>query len=342
MAERNQNRGNQSWQSSDQDWNQNRNRFNQQNDWNQNREDYGYNQERRMQSSRRDRDYGDDRYSNQNDYSRVNYMPDNDENRYSSDRDYENTGYGTSGTYGYRGSSQGSQGYNQGMSGMGYSGSNYGGMSGQGSDYGKSSWQRENQYGGGGYGYYGSSGNQNYGNQNYGNRNYGNESYGNMNREGMWGNMNRGNEGYNREHRRNRDWWDRTRDEVSSWFGDENAEQRRNMDKYYEGGHRGKGPKSYHRSEERIKEDVCDRLTDDDMLDATGIEVEVHGEEVTLSGVVNNRMQKRRAEDLVESVSGVRNVENRLRVGESNITLTDSNTGTSGMLSRETKGSDFR
>jgi osmotically-inducible protein OsmY len=339
MAERNQNRGNQSWQSSEQDWNQNKNR-NQQNDWNQNREDYGYNQERRMQSSRRDyRDY--DRYSNQDDYNRVNYMPDNDENRYSSDRDYENTPYGTSGTYGYRGSSQGSQGYNQGMSGTGYSGSNYGGMSGQ-SNYGNTSRQRENQYSGGGYGYSGNYGNQNYGNQSYGNRNYGNEGYGNMNREGIWGNMNRGNEGYNREHRRHRDWWDRTRDEVSSWFGDENAEQRRDMDKYYEGGHRGKGPKSYRRSEDRIKEDVCDRLTDDDMLDATGIDVEVHGDEVTLNGTVNNRMQKRRAEDLVESVSGVRNVENRLKVGQSNTTLTDSNTGTYGMLSNETKGSDLR
>ena len=114
------------------------------------------------------------------------------------------------------------------------------------------------------------------------------------------------------------------------------------MDKTYEGGHRGKGPKSYRRSEERIKEDVCDRLTDDDMLDASGIDIEVNGDEVTLTGVVNNRMQKRRAEDLVESVSGVRNVENRLRVGQSNITLTDSSSGTYGMLKDETKGSDFR
>jgi len=340
MAERNQNRGNQSWQS-DQDWNQNKNRSNQ-NDWNQNREDYGYNQERRMQSSRRDyRDY--DKYSNQDDYSRVNYMPDNDENRYSSNRDYENTPYGTSGSYGYR------QNYNQNQGGLytgmgntgNYSGSNYGGMSGQGSqgnDYGQSSWQRENQYSGGSYGNYGSYGNQNYGNRNYGNRNYGNESYGNTgNRENMY----RGNQGYN-QNRNDRGWWDRTRDEVSSWFGDEDAERRRDMDKTYEGGHRGKGPKSYRRSEERIKEDVCDRLTDDDMLDASGIDIEVNGDEVTLTGVVNNRMQKRRAEDLVESVSGVRNVENRLRVGQSNITLTDSSSGTYGMLKDETKGSDFR
>jgi hypothetical protein len=36
--------------------------------------------------------------------------------------------------------------------------------------------------------------------------------------------------------------------------------------------------------------------------------------EVTLTGTVNSREDKRRAEDIAESVSGVTNVENRLRV----------------------------
>jgi hypothetical protein len=39
--------------------------------------------------------------------------------------------------------------------------------------------------------------------------------------------------------------------------------------------------------------------------------------EVTLTGTVNNRNDKRRAEDIAESVSGVTNVENRLRVQQS-------------------------
>jgi osmotically-inducible protein OsmY len=112
-----------------------------------------------------------------------------------------------------------------------------------------------------------------------------------------------------------RDWWDRSRDEVSSWFGDDEAERRRRMDEQRAGAiHRGKGPKGYRRSEERIREDAYDRLTDDDRVDATNIQVQMEGDDVVLSGSVNSREEKRRAEDLVERVSGVRNVQNRLRV----------------------------
>jgi osmotically-inducible protein OsmY len=335
--DKNQNQGSRSWRSN-QEWNQNRNRFNQQNEQNQNREDYnsgyGYNQGRGA-SSRRDYRSGMeegnyDRLSNQ-DYSRTNYMPDNDENRYENDPDYESTQYGTSGTYGYRGSS-GMGAYGQGYSGMGSSAgrSNYGSM-GQGSSYGRQSWQQRENENPGNYGAYGTG----YG-SGYGSGNYGSESnYGRMTREGRE-NMYRGEGRYGREGRnQDRNWWERTRDEVSSWFGDDEAERRREMDKYYEGGYRGKGPKTYHRSEERIKEDVCDRLTYDDRLDASDIEIEVHSDEVILTGRVDNRMQKRRAEDLVESVPGVRNVENRLRVGQSNVTTySDSTSGTSGMYTQ--------
>jgi hypothetical protein len=47
---------------------------------------------------------------------------------------------------------------------------------------------------------------------------------------------------------------------------------------------------------------------------ATDIEVEVRSREVTLSGQVANRMAKRRAEDIAESVSGVTHVQNNLRI----------------------------
>lgn len=77
--------------------------------------------------------------------------------------------------------------------------------------------------------------------------------------------------------------------------------------------HRGRGPKGYRRSDERILEDVCDRLTEDRELDAAGIEVRVEGGEVTLSGTVESRADRRRAEDLAESVSGVTHVTNNLR-----------------------------
>jgi osmotically-inducible protein OsmY len=109
-----------------------------------------------------------------------------------------------------------------------------------------------------------------------------------------------------------RGWWDRASDEVASWFGDEEAERRRRMDEQREQ-FRGRGPKGYRRSDERIKEDVNDRLSDG-YLDASEIEVNVQNAEVTLTGTVNSRRDKRLAEDLAESVSGVTNVENRLRV----------------------------
>jgi osmotically-inducible protein OsmY len=95
------------------------------------------------------------------------------------------------------------------------------------------------------------------------------------------------------------------------------------------GDYRGKGPKGYTRSDERIKEDVNDRLSDDSSLDASDIEVSVQNCEVTLSGTVNTRWEKRRAEDCAESVSGVKNVENRIKVKspDSNYNAGPYNTG---------------
>lgn len=81
-----------------------------------------------------------------------------------------------------------------------------------------------------------------------------------------------------------------------------------------EGPHRGKGPKNYTRSIERIKEDASDRLADDTLIDASNIEIIVKDGELILSGTVDTRFEKRRAENLVENVSGVKNVQNNLRV----------------------------
>ncbi|MEK0084342.1 BON domain-containing protein [Benzoatithermus flavus] len=79
-------------------------------------------------------------------------------------------------------------------------------------------------------------------------------------------------------------------------------------------GQRGRGPKGYRRSDERIREDVSDWLTDDAWIDASDIEVRVENGEVTLDGTVNSRRARRRAEDIAESVSGVSYVQNNLRV----------------------------
>lgn len=76
----------------------------------------------------------------------------------------------------------------------------------------------------------------------------------------------------------------------------------------------GKGPKGYSRSDDRITEDVCDRLEQHGEIDASNIEVRVESGEVTLEGTVDDRWTKRLAEDTVEDCPGVKEVHNRLRV----------------------------
>lgn len=113
-----------------------------------------------------------------------------------------------------------------------------------------------------------------------------------------------------------RGWWDRAADQVLSWFGDEDAMQRRRIEDRRGGSLRGRGPKNYRRSDERIRDDINDRLTDNDWIDASDIEVVVLSGEVTLSGTVDSRYAKRIAEDIADSVSGVTNVQNNLRVND--------------------------
>lgn len=79
---------------------------------------------------------------------------------------------------------------------------------------------------------------------------------------------------------------------------------------------RGIGPKNYERTDDRIREDVCERLSQDEYVDASDIDVTVSGGIVTLSGSIDRRMSKRRAEDIAESVGGVRDVQNNLRLAQ--------------------------
>lgn len=184
-----------------------------------------------------------------------------------------------------------------------------------------------------------------------------------------------------RDRAQDRGYFERARDEVRSWFGDDEAERRRREDEErarererewrrrhgmeprrdwerpyssarpwrewddretrqpgwaidegrtsfaepstfgyrYAGStatwehYRGRGPKGYQRSDTRIYEDVCDRLSLGD-VDAENIEVHVSGAEVTLSGWVRHRWDKRIAEDIAESVPGVKEVHNNVRV----------------------------
>jgi osmotically-inducible protein OsmY len=103
------------------------------------------------------------------------------------------------------------------------------------------------------------------------------------------------------------------------------------------GPHAGKGPQGFQRSDERIKEMVHEALTDHEHLDATHITVEVKGGEVVMTGTVEDRNAKRLAEDIVERVSGVTEVQNQLRVSTS--TNTSYMTPTSGNDKKTTKPS---
>ncbi|MCW5890972.1 MAG: BON domain-containing protein [bacterium] len=91
-------------------------------------------------------------------------------------------------------------------------------------------------------------------------------------------------------------------EQRSAWLGEE------------PGRFGNRGPKDYQRSDDRIREDVCDRLTADTAVDATNLTVTVKDAEVTLEGTVDDRGMKRRAEDCADHVPGVRQVHNRLLV----------------------------
>lgn len=128
----------------------------------------------------------------------------------------------------------------------------------------------------------------------------------------------------------NRNWssqgdgWQRDSDNMRGW---------RNQGSYdtsdvggYSGGERmtgnsgnqmshvGKGPKGWQRSDDRIREDVSEALARHAALDASDIEVQVANGEITLTGTVANRADKRTAEETAERVFGVSEVQNQIKL----------------------------
>lgn len=77
-----------------------------------------------------------------------------------------------------------------------------------------------------------------------------------------------------------------------------------------EASYRGKGPAQ--RTDDQIKTAIEDILTEDPWLDASGMQVSVQQGIVTLAGTVPSRAAKRRAEDLADTIRGVRDVQNTL------------------------------
>jgi hypothetical protein len=80
------------------------------------------------------------------------------------------------------------------------------------------------------------------------------------------------------------------------------------------GDFRGRGPKGYERSDERLLEIVCERLTEDPHVDASEVVVQVANKEVTLTGTVNDRWSKYHVEEIIEDSGGVKEIHNQLKV----------------------------
>lgn len=93
---------------------------------------------------------------------------------------------------------------------------------------------------------------------------------------------------------------------------------------YEHAGHRGapeqqqrypRGPKGYQRSDERIREDICERLMGAYHIDSSEVTVGVKNGKVLLEGSVPSRHMKHAIEDIVDSCLGVMDIENHVRVG---------------------------
>lgn len=75
-----------------------------------------------------------------------------------------------------------------------------------------------------------------------------------------------------------------------------------------------RAPKDYTRSDERIRELICEHLAHHPSIDASEVSVQVSQGRVTLDGSVPERRMKHEIEDVADGCWGVKDVENRIRV----------------------------
>jgi osmotically-inducible protein OsmY len=68
------------------------------------------------------------------------------------------------------------------------------------------------------------------------------------------------------------------------------------------------------RTPERIREDLCDRLTENPFVDASDVEVTISGSEVVLEGTVDSETSYLQTQASAEEVIGVTHVHNHLAV----------------------------
>jgi osmotically-inducible protein OsmY len=77
------------------------------------------------------------------------------------------------------------------------------------------------------------------------------------------------------------------------------------------------GPKGYTRSDERLREDISERLMQAYDIDSSEVTVQVQGGKVVLDGTVPSRYMKHAIEDIADGAPGVQDVDNRIRVTSS-------------------------
>jgi hypothetical protein len=140
-------------------------------------------------------------------------------------------------------------------------------------------------------------------------------------------------------------WRDTSRDfgrDLRRYGGEEQGPFERMGERMKEGFRKltGRGPKGYKRSDERIREDVSERIARS-WVNAEEVEVKVEKGEVTLTGFVDSREDKRAIEDIAEDVFGVDEVNNHLRIHrEERQTFTagqsQTSLGTQGMAGQQT------
>jgi osmotically-inducible protein OsmY len=80
------------------------------------------------------------------------------------------------------------------------------------------------------------------------------------------------------------------------------------------GSQAGRGPQFQRRSDDKIYQEIWELLSNNPDLDTSELQLHVESGEVTLTGSIDSRDARWLAEDLVNSVAGVREVTNRLKV----------------------------
>jgi len=116
----------------------------------------------------------------------------------------------------------------------------------------------------------------------------------------------------------------RWRGESQGFFGDRDREGWRGGRFGY--GERGRdrpgffqrlfkrGPKGYQRSDERLREDISERLMYAMEIDSSEVTITATDGRVTLDGTVPDRFMKHAIEDMVDECPGVQDIDNRIRV----------------------------